>query len=59
MIALFVIGGGNLWAKKYYADLSGASAVGNATWAAASNTFAWTKILMHIWWFRVVLSLVT
>ena len=36
-----VIEGAN--AKKYYADLSTASAVGNATWTAGTNTFAWTK----------------
>lgn len=29
-------------AKKYYADLSTGSAVGNATWTAETNTFAWT-----------------
>ena len=31
-----------MWAKKYYADLSTGGAVGNATWTAATNTFAWT-----------------
>lgn len=40
--ALLVIGVGGVKAKKYYADLSGCSAVGNATWTAGTNTFAWT-----------------
>lgn len=41
-LSLFLIGGLNANAKKYYADLSTANAVGNATWTAGTNTFAWT-----------------
>ena len=41
-LTLCVFGLGVANAKKYYADLSSASAVGNATWTAATNTFAWT-----------------
>ena len=35
-----IVGGAN--SKKYYADFSTAGAVGNATWTAGTNTFAWT-----------------
>ena len=41
-LTLLVLGVGGANAKKYYADLSSASAVGNATWTAGTNTFAWT-----------------
>lgn len=41
-LALLVAGVGVANATKYYADLSGASGVGNATWTAGTNTFAWT-----------------
>ncbi len=42
-LALLVAGVGGVNAKKYYADLSSTSAVGNATWTAGTNTFAWTQ----------------
>ena len=42
IIALFLLGVGVANAKKYYADLSTGSAIGNATWTAGTNTFAWT-----------------
>lgn len=42
LTALFVMGGVEVSAKKYYADLSTASTTGNATWTKETNTFAWT-----------------
>ena len=41
-LALCVLGVGSANAKKYYADLSTAGAIGNATWTSSTNTFAWT-----------------
>ena len=41
-LALLVAGAVGASAEKVYADLSGASAVGNAKWTSETNTFAWT-----------------
>jgi hypothetical protein len=34
---------GGVNAKKYYADLSTATAIGNATWTVGTNTFKWEQ----------------